>query len=1403
MGLKFSGRARHGRRGIGTVLATVVFVFIVIFMTANLIVWGIVQSANLQAVINKLTQRDQQQAAEKISLPSALFGGSNKYSVCAYGTASNCPNPRLASSSGTATTPLVSNENFTTSTQSWTFTKILAPGTSSGITGGFDAGGTEVGAVGSPSGPGMVYMGVSFFPPTGTATYSATWSNKFLVDLSQFGLSGTQGLTSPQHCTGPNCQVVGSWAWILPRVNPGVIALTAKFEIADSSASGTSCSPPHCYIIDQQTYTTLADQTWNYRKVTWGSFSTSGTATGTQTGTTLQDTNQAWTANQWANYTVTITAGTGQGESALICSNTAAPSDTLTITYGGLSTCKSGQQVPWTSDPTPGTGAVPVSGNSQYVIELSSTGTSSTTCSAPCATITDSNQKWYPNEWVGYYVSINGGTGTGQTLIVNSNTYDMLTLNTAWTTAPDTTSQYIIGCPPNTFCDFDEATNTLLNEVPTTYTPAFWGIASSPGYYTVQVEADFTLSQSTNPAEVRVVFDDVGLEFKTPSNFAAQGGSASAGTILDRPLTNGENPGLIQQLTVSTATAFSIANVEETSYIKNYATGSFDLLSSGLVSRQTVNATTTFTGAEISNYIGTLTARNLLNQPTSSAFDSAGNLWVVDQHNNRILEYDSTLLGSSGPNARIVIGQSSFTTSASATSASGLNNPESIAFDYAGDLWVADKGNNRILMFEPPFSTGMSASLVVGQSTFASSSSATTQIGFTNPSDIAFDPTGNLWVADTGNNRVLKYLAASGNTATGTTGTTVTASGTPGWPSGQWVGYQAIIVSGGPSAPSVTATGTITSNTATTFTVGSWTGTAPGAGVTYAILPPSGQGAQLVFGQQSFTVSSPIADAGTATGTQSSTTLQDTSKVWSTNQWVNGIVSITSGTGVGQSRRVTSNNANTLTVSPGWYTTPDSTSLYSISPSTTTQTNLNGPTRVKFDSPSSTSPGNLWIDDGGNNRIVEYLFGSGSGTAASTTVTLSTSPWTTGQWSGYQARIISGTGAGDTGVISANAPNSFTVSSWSGTPAPSGAVGFVISPLSGASMSLEIGQPAGSTQFTTSASATSVSGLSGPYGLTFDSTGNLWVADTGNNRVLEYLKGSGFINGQSAYLEIGQPLVNGQPCFTCNTIATTSNGMNSPTGVVFDGSGNLWVTDKINYRVLYLPTTLSSGETSTVVIGQSSFTVAAHPNVEFKITATSPSAFMATTMAASVQDFYKDPNHVTVQVSNGWASTSHVADIFVIDASGTHCFTRTPASCAPSLLNAAGSTAPTSTGSVSSLTLTDTSDAQGAWTSTTQFAGDFLYILLGTGAGAYGTITGNSLTTGSPATSTVTVSSWVGGTPSGTSLQYFIGQSWAGAYVAPGTTAVISLPYTWATGPVTIKVTTDLGNVVVLNTIAS
>lgn len=107
------------------------------------------------------------------------------------------------------------------------------------------------------------------------------------------------------------------------------------------------------------------------------------------------------------------------------------------------------------------------------------------------------------------------------------------------------------------------------------------------------------------------------------------------------------------------------------------------------------------------------------------AFDGAGNLWLSDGYFGRVLEYAPPLAQQMAANT--VIGHPNFTdglTYPSVPTAYSLSQSgplmDGLAFDSGGDLFVADTGFNRILIFAPPLSDGMSATVVLGQGNMTS-----------------------------------------------------------------------------------------------------------------------------------------------------------------------------------------------------------------------------------------------------------------------------------------------------------------------------------------------------------------------------------------------------------------------------------------------------------------------------------------------------------------------------------------------------------------------------------------------------------------------------------------------------------------------------------------------------------
>ena len=147
-----------------------------------------------------------------------------------------------------------------------------------------------------------------------------------------------------------------------------------------------------------------------------------------------------------------------------------------------------------------------------------------------------------------------------------------------------------------------------------------------------------------------------------------------------------------------------------------------------------------------------------LDEPFGIAFDSSGNLWVADSNDNRIVEYKAPLTSDEG--ASLVLGQTSLTSATDNVAQANMSGPEDIAFDRSGNLWVADTENSRILEFFAPFSDGERASEVIGEPNFNSFGGNDTQSTVALPEAIAFDHSGDLWVSDSGNSRVLEFPAA-------------------------------------------------------------------------------------------------------------------------------------------------------------------------------------------------------------------------------------------------------------------------------------------------------------------------------------------------------------------------------------------------------------------------------------------------------------------------------------------------------------------------------------------------------------------------------------------------------------------------------------------------------------------
>ena len=135
------------------------------------------------------------------------------------------------------------------------------------------------------------------------------------------------------------------------------------------------------------------------------------------------------------------------------------------------------------------------------------------------------------------------------------------------------------------------------------------------------------------------------------------------------------------------------------------------------------------------------------------AVDKAGNFYFVDAADNRIRKVDTagviTTFAGSGS-----LGNSGFSGDGGPAVSAQLSVPFGLAFDSAGNLYIADTGNGRIRKVD----TSGTITTVVGRGNGFTlgdgGPAANAQLA--NPSDVAVDSGGNIYIADFGNNAIRK-----------------------------------------------------------------------------------------------------------------------------------------------------------------------------------------------------------------------------------------------------------------------------------------------------------------------------------------------------------------------------------------------------------------------------------------------------------------------------------------------------------------------------------------------------------------------------------------------------------------------------------------------------------------------
>ena len=588
--------------------------------------------------------------------------------------------------------------------------------------------------------------------------------------------------------------------------------------------------------------------------------------------------------------------------------------------------------------------------------------------------------------------------------------------------------------------------------------------------------------------------------------------------------------------------------------------------------------------------------------PSGVVISSDGILWVVDTGNSRVLRFDDASSLPDGAPADGVLGQRDFASNTTATSATGMKFPYGVTIGSDGTLWVADTNNHRVLRFDNAASkpNGAAADGVIGQSSFTSRTSATSAIGMNFPYGVAIGSDGTLWVADASNSRVLRFADAAnkpaGAAADGVLGQPDFASNTPatsatgmklpygvaiGSDDTLWVVEQfnhrvlrfanATSKPDGAAADGVLGQADFTSDTFAT----SASGMSHPSGV--AIIPdgtlwvadsandrvlrfanaaskPDGAPADGVLGQPDF-----ISREGTPSATEMNSALgvavdPGSGKVFVADTFNHRVLRFAS------LSRLRNGEAAEVVLGQ-----PDFTSNVPASGAS----GMSYPVGVAIG-----SDGTLWVADASNSRVLRFADAASKPTGTAADGVLGQADFTS------NTSATSATGmAGPTGVAIgsdgtlwvADASNSRVLRFANATSKPDGAAADGV-----------LGQP----DFASNTPVTSATGIHGPAGLAIDSGGTLWLADTGNHRVLRFADAASKPNGAAA------DGVLGQSDFASNTPATSATGTRDPVGLAIDSGGTLWVADSSNYRVLRFANAANKpdGAAADGVLGQSTFT---------------------------------------------------------------------------------------------------------------------------------------------------------------------------------------------------------------------
>ncbi len=614
-----------------------------------------------------------------------------------------------------------------------------------------------------------------------------------------------------------------------------------------------------------------------------------------------------------------------------------------------------------------------------------------------------------------------------------------------------------------------------------------------------------------------------------------------------------------------------------------------------------------------------------LENPAAVASDAHGDVFIADTGNNRVQEiaaYSHSQFGIAmlGGDVYTVAGNQyglgGFGGDGEAATSQDtyLSNPEGVAVDSGGNLYIADEGNDVIRKVDAStadISTFAGTPDVTGPFSGNGTAAASATLG--NPAAVAVDTGGNVFIADSANNEVLDVPAAGGGhygisgmtagdiyviagassvpappaaptglTVTGTTSSSVSLSWTA--PAGTVTGYEVFEQNGlfgntlvaSPSTTSVTITGLGPSTSHTYFVeavnnAGAGPGSSTVSVTTSAASAPAAPTGLTVTGTTSGTVSlSWTAPSGTVTGYKvfengSSTALSTGVSISGTTATVSGLTASTTYTFKVAATNSAGTGAQSSSVSA---TTAASGGTVPGAPTGLTVTGTtSGTVSLSWTAPSGTVTGYKVFENGSSTPLSTGVSISGttatvSGLAASTTYTFTVAA-TNSAGTGAQSSPVSATTAASGGTVP-GAPTGLTVTGTTGTTvslswtAPTGTVtGYQVFE-NGSSTPLSSGVSISGTTAT-------VSGLTRATTYTF-TVAAVNAAGTGP-------KSNSVSATTSVFLRAGA-----KPAVTLLATADPSGNsgdggpataalLTGPAGLAVDTAGNVYVSDSGNNQV--------------------------------------------------------------------------------------------------------------------------------------------------------------------------------------------------------------------------------------------